>query len=121
MEKVYMEAPKQQTRMWKPEDISPYDFKNDLPVNSSYDMNDENEEEFDMNALLDEMDSMDDEMDREDMNESDMYENGNIDWQCNEDMSQKNYKNLIMERKTVVEEENPRKVTTTWMRVTKQY
>ena len=29
-----MEAPKQ-ARMWKPEDISPYDFKDDLPVNIS--------------------------------------------------------------------------------------
>ena len=40
-----MEAPKQ-ARMWKPEDISPYDFKDDLPVNSSYVMDDENDDEL---------------------------------------------------------------------------
>lgn len=120
MEKVYMEAPKQ-ARMWKPEDISPYDFKDDLPVNSSYVMDDENDDEFDMDALLDEMNSMDDEMNFKDDESRDMYENGNIDWRCNEDMSQRNCKNLSMERKTIVEEENPKRVTTTWMRVTKQY
>lgn len=119
MEKVYMEAPKQnQNRMWRPEDISPYDFRdpqtNQNSMNDTYEFN---ENDLDMDAILNEMNAMDNESSRE----SDMYDNQNIDWQCNEDVSQRPYHTQVMDRKTIVEEENPKRKTTTWMRVTRQY
>ena len=153
MEKIYMEAPKN-TRMWRPEDISPYDMKDDLSLNrenyesarknrneltnrnesierrnqnrnmSSMDNQhdyDFSEDSFDMDALMEDMDRLEEEMNEDDMDENDMYENGNIDWQCNEDVSRRSYKNQTMERKTIVEEDNPKRTTTTWMRVTRQY
>lgn len=122
MEKVYMEVPKKNSRMWKPEDISPYDFKDDIPVNTTYDQySDTNEEEYDMEAIMDELNRIDDELESDCIHEDDMYDNGNIDWRCNEDVSQTNERKMSVDRKTIVEEDNPKRKTTTWMRVTKYY
>ena len=52
--------------------------------------------------------------------ELDMYDNRNIDWRWNEDVSQ-NPRNMTMDRKTIVEEENPKRKTTTWLRVRREY
>lgn len=122
MEKVYMEAPRKQTnRQWRAEDVSPYDFRDDLP-NNSY--NNSKETDFDMDSLMEDMNALDSQFDMNmnDENEDDMYHNGNIDWQWNEDVSQSgNCRTLSMERKKVIEEENPKRITTIWTRITKQY
>lgn len=120
MEKVYMEVPKKNMKMWKPEDISPYDFKDDIQVNS-YDRYSDNEDEYDMDAIMEELNKIDDELENECIHEDDMYENGNIDWRCNEDVSQNNERKMSIDRKTIVEEDNPKRKTTTWMKVTKFY
>lgn len=148
MEKVYMEVPKRNTKTWRTEDISPYDFKDDI----SYDRNtnqenthfeeralqrnrmqesnlknrmqdhfDNEEDEYDMDAIMEDMNRIDDELENECYHEADMYENGNIDWRWNEDVSQSTNKNMTIDRKTIVEEENPKRTTTTWMRVKRQY
>lgn len=119
MEKVYMEVPKKNTAVWRSEDISPYDFRN----NESNVHNDRfvtDEDEYDMDAIMDELDRIDEDMVDECNPESDMYENGNIDWRCNEDISQ-NVRQMNIDRKTIVEEENPKRKTTTWMRVSRVY
>lgn len=122
MEKVYMELPKKNLRVWKNDDISPYDFRDELRNDRySNDVQYNNEEdEYDMDAIMDELDRMDEDMQDECNPESDMYENGNIDWRCNEDISQ-NLREMHVERKSIVEEENPKRKTTTWMRVTRVY
>lgn len=136
MEKVYMELPKKSLRVWKNDDISPYDFRDDERMNrySNEDvrnnkLNNEDiinkryqneEDEYDMDAIMEELDRMDEQMQDECSPESDMYENGNIDFRCNEDVSQ-NMSSMHLERKTIVEEENPKRKTTTWMRVTRVY
>ena len=123
MEKVYMELPKKNLRVWKNDDISPYDFRDELrnetrnEVKNNQYSNDE--DEYDMDAIMDELDHMDDMMD-ECNPESDMYDNGNIDWRCNEDVSQR-MTQMSMERKSIVEEENPKRKTTTWIRVIRVY
>ena len=135
MEKVYMELPKKSLKVWKNDDISPYDFRDELR-NEKYSneevrnerYNDEfrndryisDEDEYDMDAIMDELDRIDMEMGDECSPESDMYDNGNIDFRCNEDISQ-NMTQMHVERKTIVEEENPKRKTTTWMRVTRVY
>ena len=136
MEKVYMELPKKNLRVWKNDDISPYDFRDDGRINrySNEDLRNDRysneelrndriqneEDEYDMDAIMEELDRMDEEMQDECSPESDMYDNGNIDWRCNEDVSQ-NMSSMHVERKTIVEEENPKRKTTTWMRVTRVY
>ncbi len=153
MEKVYMELPKKNLRVWKNDDISPYDFRDDIRNESRNEVRNERysndelrndrysneelrndrysnddmrdrynneEDEYDMDAIMDELDRLDDEMRDECNPESDMYDNGNIDWRCNEDISQ-NMREMHIERKMIVEEENPKRKTTTWMRVTRVY
>lgn len=119
MEKVYMEAPKKKNdRMWRPTDVSPYDFKEEHAVNGQ--PTEFNEEEFDMDAILKDMSMLDDEMNHEIL-EPDMYENRNIDYRYGEDVSQRPYSSQTMDRKMIVEEDNPKRKTTTWMRVTRHY
>ena len=121
MEKVYMEVPKTSKRVWRSNDISPYDFKDDARMNNiSMPSYQNEEEEYDMDAIMDELNHMDDELEGECMPEDDMYDNGNIDWRWNEDVSHQDQK-MCIERKTVVEEENPKRTTTTWMRVKREY
>jgi len=123
MEKVYMELPKKNLRVWKNDDISPYDFRDELRNETRNEVRNDrysnDEDEYDMDAIMDELDRMDDMMD-ECNPESDMYDNGNIDWRCNEDVSQR-MTQMSMERKSIVEEENPKRKTTTWIRVTRVY
>lgn len=120
MEKVYMDVPKNKKtqRSWESSDRSPYDFEEQTtPVIQDYvtlDHYEANEDDFDMNTYENEFSHMD--MEMEEINENDMYENGNIDFGNNQLP-----KSMTVEKKTVVEEENPRRVTTTWMKVTKTY
>ena len=143
MEKVYMEAPRRNTNTWRSEDVSPYDFRDENPPvqenmnrtimddraqeirNQNYNVRNQNirdydEDEFDMDAIMDEMNQMDD-IEYDCYPEPDMYENHNIDWRWNEDVSMGNPKNMTVDKKTVVEEENPKRKTTTWMRIRKEY
>ena len=120
MEKVYMELPKKNLRVWKNEDVSPYDFRDDHVNEPRNDQYSDYDDEYDMDAIMDELNRMEYEIEDECNPESDMYENGNIDWRCNEDISQ-NMKEMHIERKSVVEEENPKRKTTTWMRVKRVY
>ena len=118
MEKVYMEVPRKNSNVWRSEDVSPYDFRDSDKKEKEYDRYMNEEDEYDMDAIMDELDRMD--MQDECSPESDMYENGNIDWRCNEDVSQK-MRQMNVERKTIVEEENPKRTTTTWLRVSRVY
>lgn len=124
MEKVYMELPKKNLRVWKNDDISPYDFRDEIRNETRNEIRNDrysnDEDEYDMDAIMDELDRMDEDMRDECSPESDMYENGNIDWRCNEDVSQR-MTQMSMERKSIVEEENPKRKTTTWIRVTRVY
>ena len=121
MEKVYMEVPKTNKRVWKSNDISPYDFKEDARMNNITMPSYQNEEEeFDMDAIMNELNNIDDELERECMHEDDMYDIGNIDWRWNEDVRNQSQR-MHIERKTVVEEENPKRKTTTWMKVIRSY
>ena len=135
MEKVYMEVPKKKLGVWKSDDVSPYDFRDDVRNEFRNDMRNElrnevlndrlderymhEEDEHDMDAIMDELDKMG-ELQDECNPENDMYDYGNIDWRCNEDISQQ-MSQMNIERKTIVEEENPKRKTTTWMRVTRVY
>lgn len=117
MEKVYMDVPKNKKtqRSWESTDRSPYDLEETTPVMQDFitlDHYEANEDDYDMNTYENEFDQM--EMDEK--NEPDMYDNGNIDF-GNNTMP----KTTTLEKKIVVEEENPRRVTTTWMKVTKTY
>lgn len=78
------------------------------------------EDEYDMDAIMNEMNELED-IEYDCNPELDMYDNGNIDWRWNEDVSQRCPKNMTMDRKTIVEEENPKRKTTTWMRVKREY
>ena len=147
MEKVYMEAPRRNTNTWRSEDVSPYDFRDENPTpqenlnrsiaenrntvdtrrnpqemrTQDYSNRYANEEdEYDMDAIMEEMNQMED-IEYDCHPELDMYDNGNIDWRWNEDVSQRCPKNTTMDRKTIVEEENPKRKTTTWMRVKHEY
>ena len=141
MEKVYMEAPRRNTNTWRSEDISPYDFRDENPPSTPQENRNNQEirdtrtpnrmtqnstryaseeDEYDMDAIMEELDRMDEELGDECSPESDMYDNGNIDWRCNEDVSQ-NMSSMHVERKTIVESDNPKRKTTTWMRVTRVY
>lgn len=69
------------------------------------------------------------------IHEADMYDNGNIDWQCGIDVSNNSGqrslnkaihesgspKSVTYEKKTMVEENDPPKKTTCWIRVIKEY
>ena len=145
MEKVYMEAPRRNTNTWRSEDVSPYDFRDEgmsqESLNRSIAENRNTvdtrrpsqeirkqdyanryaneEDEYDMDAIMEEMNQMED-IEYDCHPELDMYDNGNIDWRWNEDVSQ-NPRNMTIDRKTIVEEENPKRKTTTWMRVRREY
>lgn len=135
MEKIYMETPRRNTNTWRKDDISPYDFRDDVTqvkqenFNQSSNQTNENrmnqnrymseEDEYDMDAIMDEMNQLED-IEYDCHPELDMYDNGNIDWRWNEDVSL-NPKNMTIDRKTIVEEENPKRKTTTWMRVKREY
>lgn len=156
MEKVYMEVPKKNSRTWRSEDVSPYDFRDDIrevtperraneprttldnrSVQENYSTPDNRthqnnriyldsqhmneEDEYDMDAIMEDMDMIEDELENGLYPQRDMYDNGNIDWRCNEDVSQNNMKTMTVDRKTIVEEDNPKRTTTTWMRVRREY
>lgn len=68
------------------------------------------------------------------IHEADMYDNGNIDWHCGIDYSNSSSqrslnevnkttmpKSITYEKKTMVEENDPPKKTTSWIRVIKEY
>lgn len=68
------------------------------------------------------------------IHEADMYDNGNIDWHCGIDYSNTSSqrtineinetampKSVTYEKKTMVEENDPPKKTTCWIRVIKEY
>lgn len=140
MEKVYMEAPRRNTNTWRSEDISPYDFRDENPPSTPQENRNNQEirdtrtpnrmtqnstryaseeDEYDMDAIMEEMNQMED-IEYDCHPELDMYDNRNIDWRWNEDVSQ-NPRNMTMDRKTIVEEENPKRTTTTWLRVRREY
>lgn len=119
MEKVYIRTENKtpKNKQWRNEDTSPYDLTETVmnettPEFITLDHYDADEDDFDMNALYNEME---DEYD--DLHEEDMYSNNNI----NEMYHEQKPKNVILEKKIISEEENPKRTTTTWIKVTKNY
>lgn len=116
MEKIYMEAPAP-TKMWRPTDISPYDFRDELSTNKMSSSQNNQQEEFDdegfdMDAILNEMNMLNDEMENELYQENEMISHPSINDSC---------KQQTIQRKTIIEEENPKRTTTTWIKVTRCY
>lgn len=104
MEKVYMNSDQYRNRrnQWQNNDVSPYDFK-DTPImkeERSLDYYDANDDEFDFDAIANEMENDDYNPDQDNMH---VDENG-----C-----------TVYEKKTVIEETDPQKTTTTWIKITR--
>lgn len=119
MEKVYIRTENKapQNKQWRNEDTSPYDFSESVmqetaPEFITLDHYDADEDDFEENTLYPDLG---DEFD--DLEEMDMYSNNNINVQPTECKP----KTVVLEKKIITEEENPKRTTTTWIKVTKTY
>lgn len=103
MEKVYMNSDQYRTRrnQWQNEDVSPYDFRDSQPAqnNRSLDYYDASDDEFDFETIADEME--------------------NEDYMINDNGHTDGNGCIIYEKKTVIEETEPQKTTTTWIKMTR--
>ena len=104
MEKVYMNSDQYRNRrnQWQSEDVSPYDLREDSSLRNmnQLDYYDASDDEFDFEAIENEMENEDYPTNPEN---GSMDENG-----C-----------TVYEKKTVVEETEPQKTTTTWIKITR--
>lgn len=120
---------------WNDNDVSPYDLKErEIPINQAearnnyrYDTYIPQEDEIERQDLNQSFDEYDSEFDN--YEEDDMYMNHNINCGCGNHCSNQNpeipencpIKSVILEKNTVIEEENPKKTTTIWVKITKTY